>query len=94
MNGILNFCWYNFYIHTQVSVPDLKKTINELRIMIILMSGDRLYLLVVWVLEKLTVFKGLPFSSSKTGIAQSSRKFRGYRRLAALLGVTVVAIWA
>ena len=45
INGILNCFWYNFYIHTQVSVPDLKKNINELRIMIILMSGDRLYYL-------------------------------------------------
>ena len=43
INGVLNCVWYNVYIHTQVSVPDFKKVINELRIMTILMSGVRLY---------------------------------------------------
>jgi hypothetical protein len=55
INGILNCFWYNFYIHTQVSVPDLKKTINELRIMIILMSGVDCSTIKYYIIHYITV---------------------------------------
>jgi hypothetical protein len=55
INDFMNYLCYHFYINTQVSVPDLKKAINELRIMIILMSGVDCSTIQYYIIHYITV---------------------------------------